>query len=79
MLFYTIVPLEELLVDLDKERQFLTISREGILLQVEPIDGARGSVIRTLSGNPQDFLDPRWQPGAVVNLVAADYPTPAPK
>lgn len=78
MVLYTIVPPEELLADLDAERQLITISREGFLMQVEPVSGARGCLVRMLSGNPQDFLDPRWQPGSIIDLVAADFATEHP-
>jgi hypothetical protein len=78
MVLYTVMPPEEILADLEAERQVITILREGLLMEVEPMAGARGSLVRMLSSNPQDFLDPRWQPGSVIDLVAADYPTEHP-
>lgn len=41
---------------------------EGRLLQVLPGQGGTGTVQRLLSTDPQDYLDPRWQPGTVINL-----------
>lgn len=41
---------------------------EGRLLQVLPGQNGRGTVQRLLSTDPQDYLDPRWQPGAAVSL-----------
>ena len=41
---------------------------EGRLLLVTPGAGGTGTVQRLISGNAQDYLDPRWQPGAVINL-----------
>lgn len=41
---------------------------DGRLMQVMPGQGGRGTVQRLLSTDPQDYLDPRWQPGMVINL-----------
>jgi hypothetical protein len=42
---------------------------EGRLLQVLPgTQAGTGTVQRLLSTDPQDYLDPRWQPGTVINL-----------
>ena len=42
---------------------------EGRLLQVLPGANGTGMVQRLLSTDPQDYLDPRWQPGAQVSLT----------
>lgn len=42
---------------------------EGRLLQVLPGQNGQGTVQRLLSTDPQDYLDPRWQPGMVINLA----------
>jgi hypothetical protein len=72
-MFYTIIPEEDLLEGMDDERQFLTITRGRLLMQVEPLLGARARLVRIISSDPQDYLDPRWQPGSTVNLVAGDF------
>jgi len=41
---------------------------EGRLLLVEPQEGGMARVIRLISGNPQDYLDPRFQPGTLIRI-----------
>jgi hypothetical protein len=41
---------------------------EGRLMQVLPGQNGTGTLQRLLSTDPQDYLDPRWQPGMVINL-----------
>lgn len=41
---------------------------EGRLLLVTPGAHGTGVVQRLISSDPQDYMDPRWQPGAVVPL-----------
>ncbi|MGI6082019.1 MAG: YlzJ-like family protein [Limnochordia bacterium] len=71
-MFYTIVPDEWLIDDLHTQRRLLTISREGLLLQVEPVEAPYARLHRVFSTDPHDYLDPRWQPGSVVSLTAED-------
>jgi hypothetical protein len=42
---------------------------EGRLLLVTPGAGGVGTVQRLVSSDPFDYLDPRWQPGAVLRLT----------
>jgi hypothetical protein len=37
---------------------------EGGLLLVEPQQDGTATVVRLISGDPRDYLDPRFQPGA---------------
>lgn len=39
---------------------------EGRLLEVEPLGDGTARVIRLHSGNAQDYLDPRFQPGTLI-------------
>lgn len=39
------------------------IHRAGRLLQVQMLTGGEAQVVRLLSTAPQDYLDPRFQPG----------------
>jgi hypothetical protein len=42
---------------------------DGRLLLVTPGEGGIATVQRLISGDAQDYLDPRWQPGAQVMLT----------
>lgn len=36
---------------------------------VEPLDDNQVKIVSLLSSNPADFLDPRYQPGAIVKFT----------
>lgn len=70
-LLYTIVPPEAIFgmdggVEGDVGGEELAVEVQGIPMLVEPAGMGCGKVRRILSTNPQDFLDPRWQPGVMV-------------
>jgi hypothetical protein len=46
----------------------MEMSVGGRILQVLPGENGKGTVQRLISGDPQDYLDPRWQPGAAISL-----------
>lgn len=66
-MLYTIVPMDMVLssaieMDLDfEERQI-----NGELVQVTKCDDKNYSVVRVISTNPNTFLRPEYQPGAVL-------------
>lgn len=37
------------------------------ILQVIPHGHGRSQVVRLISGDPRDYLDRRWQPGAIID------------
>jgi len=41
-------------------------------MQVEPVEAPYARLLRIFSTDPQDYLDPRWQPGSTVSLTAHD-------
>lgn len=70
MILYTVVPLERVLEGLTPwdKRTFREVSVDGVRLIVEETSPGRGRVVRLLSTDPKDFLDPRYQPDACVSL-----------
>ncbi len=67
MILYTVMPVEEVMQQ-DEKRQIVEIRVRGRIIQVEPVSPTEGRVVRVISTNPQDFLDPRVQPGNLVSL-----------
>jgi hypothetical protein len=62
---YTVMPME--LVFASEEQVRLRLCRSsGRVLLVREEGSGWGRVEALLSTNPQDFLDPRWQPGTPV-------------
>jgi hypothetical protein len=41
---------------------------DGLMIQVVPGAGGMGTIQRLISGNAQDYLDPRWQPGTQIPM-----------
>jgi len=75
MIFYTITPVDELFDEMfSTERQIVEIQRGSLQMQVEPVGGTHGRIVRLLSTEPEDYLQPAWQPGMLVNLTSAELP-----
>jgi len=68
MILYTAMPLELVLDGMDKSYNFKEIERDNIKLIIEPIDISRGRIVRIISTNPQDFLNPDYSPGTIVDF-----------
>jgi hypothetical protein len=68
---WSIVPMEQVMEGFVVETAVaprMEMSVAGRLLQVVPLANGLGRVERLISADPQDYLDSRWQPGAVVSL-----------
>lgn len=67
MILYTLMPLNAVLDGIDKEYKLDEIDISGIKLLVEPVDSKHGKVARLISSNPQDYLNPKYFPGNIIN------------
>ena len=63
MVIYTPVPIEDVLKDYDKVKELKEINYQGRKLQVETLEDGRYKIVRIISSSPQDYLNPRLQPG----------------
>jgi len=72
---YTTLPEEVVLEGMDQQRNWIETEFEGIKMQVEPLSFGEARVVRIYSTDPRDFLNPRIQPGAVINYKQADQLT----
>ncbi len=72
MILYTIVPLEIVLDGSETYTPFyaeLPLKNGGTLLvEQSGLNSAR--VVRLISSNPADYLDPALQPGSIINFKA---------
>ena len=66
MIIYTPMPIEEVLKDYDKVKEFKEIDYQGKKLQVETLENGQYKIARILSSSPQDYLDPKLQPGVIL-------------
>ncbi len=74
-MFYTIVPLEYIFEEDEPEeteskkqkKDDIEIKREGgVSLMVEASPLGQYKITRLISTNPNDYLNPQWQPGAII-------------
>ncbi len=70
MILYTALPLELIWEGYsDFSPQYQEIEKEGRVLLIEPLSFNQGKVARLISSNPQDYMDPSFQPGEIINLM----------
>ena len=69
-LFYTVLPLELVFAGIDAERktQPVELPIQGGILVVEPLGHRQARILRVISSDPQLFLEPRLQPGQVLEF-----------
>ena len=69
MILYTVYPVEEVLQELwEKSRDFREISVEGLRVVVEPISMTEAKIVRIISTDPQDYLNPLFAPGNILRF-----------
>jgi len=66
MVIYTPMLIEEVLKDYDKIKELKEINYQGKRLQVEMLESGQCRIVRILSSSPQDYLDPKLQPGLIL-------------
>lgn len=68
-MLYTIIPEEDLFDDYQEEQAgaVMDVEVNGTSVQVEPLGAYSGRVVRVISSNPQDFLNPQFRPGNILH------------
>ncbi|BCV24998.1 MAG TPA: hypothetical protein GXX50_00050 [Firmicutes bacterium] len=70
MILYTPMPLELVLDGLDAYRpQYEEVTVRGHKVVVERTGVNQAKLVRLLSTNPNDFLDPSFFPGAIITFT----------
>lgn len=70
-MFWTIMPLEIVFEGSDLPPLYVEIPwRNGGSLMVEEIGHNQARVVRLISTNPSDYLDPAVQPGSIIHYKA---------
>lgn len=71
-LLWTALPAELVLHGLVPEVEAPIEIRQGCrVLQVDPLGDGTGTLRRLISSDPADYLDPRWQPGAIIPVTSS--------
>lgn len=67
-MLYSIIPDEEIWAETD-EVGIYELYINGCMMQVASMDGKSGVIIRILSTDPQDYLNPKYQPGTSIPFI----------
>ncbi|MBE1446463.1 YlzJ-like family protein [Paenibacillus sp. OAS669] len=69
MIHYTILPLDVVMEGIEElEDNSMEIVLNGITMQVQPLNSNQATIVRLISGNPQDYLNPQYTPGRVIEF-----------
>lgn len=69
MIVYSVLPDEIVFKDMDEyEPQYTDLEVGGIMMQVEQINAKQARIVRLHSTNPQDYLNPSYMPGTVIDF-----------
>ena len=71
MIMYTTMPLEFVFENMEQtEKQNIReISMgAGVTMLVEPTGSSEGKIVRLISPDPQDYLNPRFAPGQTISF-----------
>jgi hypothetical protein len=67
MTHYTILPLEAVMDGIEEMKSTsMEVMINGITMQVQPLNASQASIVRIISPNPQDYLNPLYSPGRVI-------------
>ncbi|MCC3381290.1 YlzJ-like family protein [Paenibacillus farraposensis] len=67
MTLYTVMPMEMVWEGMWKEPEALAEVRvDGLLMQVQPLESRRGIIVRLLECPLEAYLNPRYEPGQVI-------------
>lgn len=67
MIQYTVMPLDVVMNGIDEMKDHpMEVSVNGITMQVQPINATQATIVRLISPNPQDYLNPQYSPGRII-------------
>ena len=68
MILYTVIPIETVLEGLSEERSFVDVQIGNVTLVIEPISLDEAIIVRMISTNPYDYLNPSFSPGRSIHM-----------
>jgi hypothetical protein len=67
MTMYSIIPEEIIFQGMDKfDPHYEEMDLDGVKLQVERLSQYQAAIVRLISYNPQDYLNPKYAPGTLI-------------
>ncbi len=67
MLIWTIIPEDLVFAGIENVKSGREVMYCGRRLLVSPMPEGKMCIMRVISSNPRDFMDPRFQPGTVID------------
>lgn len=70
MIIYSVMPMEMIMKNLDStEYHYQEAEIEGVKMLVEPVPhSTEVKIVRLMSPNPQDYLNPKYMPGQTIHF-----------
>jgi len=69
MIIYTSMPLELVYEGYNEfNPKYEEIEHQGVKMMIEPFSPYKGRVVRLMSSNPQDYLNPSYSPGSIIHF-----------
>lgn len=67
MIIYSPVPLEQIFAGIEDEvKPLKEMHVDGLIMQVEQVNESEARIVRLISPNPQDYLNPKYTPGQLI-------------
>jgi hypothetical protein len=68
MILYSIVPDDTVFADIANLAQPEEVSIQGMIMQIERLDGNRARIVRLITPIAEHYLDERYTPGRIIDL-----------
>lgn len=70
MIIYSTIPIEYIFENFDQvdKQELKELSFGEMTMLVEPTGAYEGKIVRLISPNPQDYLNPRYAPGQIIHF-----------
>ena len=66
-MLYTVIPIDDVLASWENDPPTtIDMVVQGVLMEVEPLGNFSGRIVRLISSNPNDYIDPNHQPGSIL-------------
>lgn len=69
MIIHSIMPIEQIFDGFDTEQSDIEeVTVNGLIMQVQSINSRQARIVRLMSSNPQDYLNPAYAPGQIIQM-----------
>lgn len=72
LILWTVMPLELVFENVATPQTFVELRQGKRLFLLQPQPDGRAKLVRLISSDPRDFLNPAWQPGTILPWPGPD-------